>query len=150
MGRTTKHRAFTYKEKKFNQLGKSGLIEYFKPKFSPEKIQDMLWEKHKQDIKMTEAKRIARVVEKKEWEENEEQRLYTITMVDMILYCGNLFNITNLEAFAMTCHVYKAIGGKKNLTQEEVEYITERTLEEVNRLRLEDWDAFMRILKEVS
>ena len=132
------HRAFTYKEKKFNQLGRSGLIEYFKPKVSPEKIQDFAFEEHKQEITLTKAKQWARLIREKVWEEKKERRLFTETLVDNILHLTNLFDITNIEAFAMTCHIYKALGHKKNLTEEDRENIMEKALQEANELRQEN------------
>lgn len=138
-GRTTKHRAFTYAEKRFNDLGRSGLIDYFKPKFSAEKIQDFMLVEHKQEITLSKAKQVARVVREKVWQENEEERLFTEAMVDGVIHFGNQFEITNIEAFALTCHLHKVMGRKESLTNREYHDLIERTLQEVNKLRLENW-----------
>ena len=141
------HRAFTYQEKKFNNFGRNGLIDAFKQKFNPESIQRHFLVKHDAEITMKDAKKVALELEEREWKENEDS---ITALVDMILICANRFDITNIEAFAMVCHFYKAVGGKGELNQRQVGEIMDRVLPEVNKLRLEDWDRFMRILKEVT
>ena len=148
-GMRVQHRAFTYQEKKFNQLGRSGLLDYFKPKISPQKIQDRMFEEHNQNVTMVMCKRVARAVERKIWEENEEEREFTEITVEMILRLSNRFDITNIEAFAMTLHLYRAMGGKRKLTEQQASPMIRKATEDANKLRLENWDRFMRILKEV-
>lgn len=141
------HRAFTYQEKKFNNFGRSGLIDTFKQKYNPETIQRHFLVKHDKEITMKDAKKVALELEEREWKENEDS---ITALVDMILICANRFDTTNIESFAMTCHVYKAVGDKGELTEREVGDITEKALTEANELRLNNWDRFMRILKEVT
>lgn len=146
------HRAFTYQEKKFNQLGKSGLIDYFKPKISPEKVQDMMMDKHNQDITIVMAKRVARTAAKEIWEKDVEKREFALYMIDTILIFSDKYDITNTEAFAMTLHVYKALQHIKeeDITAKDVNTTLDKVLPEINKLRLQNWDRFMRILKEVT
>jgi len=144
------HRAFTYQEKKFNQLGRSGLLDYFKPKISPQKIQDKMFEEHNQNVTMVMCKRVARAAERKIWEENEEEREFTEITVEMILRLSDRFDITNIEAFAMTLHLFKTMGGKRELTEQQASPMIRKATEDANKLRLENWDRFMRILKEVT
>lgn len=141
------HRTFTYKERKFNSFGRGGLLDYFTPKSSPEEIRYSFRTKHNHEMSLSEAKLVARSVDEKLAEDNREFRT---DMVDTILHFANVFDVSNIEAFALTCYLYKAIGAKENLTKRELGDITEKTIREANKLREMNWDSFMRILKEVS
>ena len=144
MGRETKHRAFTYKEKKFNSFGKSGLEHYFRQKFDAQKIQDHFIMKEDYDMTMVEAKRIARHMEYKQWEEDKE---FITNMVDTILHLSRVYEISNIEAFAMTCYVYETVGKIKDNNPHKLGDIMDKTLKRANKLRYENWDSFMAILK---
>ena len=146
-GMRVQHRAFTYKEKAFNNLGRNGLMHHFSSKISPEEVQDTFWTKHGVDVKIGDARNVARAVERKLFEDEKEDIDLLVTTI--MLFSKN-FDITNIEAFAMTCHVYQAVGSKGKLNQQQVGEILDRVLPEVNKLRLENWDKFMRILKEVT
>lgn len=141
------HRSFNYREKRFNELGRQGLLNYFRQTIDPVKVRLNFWEKHDYEISPSEAKLVARAVEKKLWEENKD---FTIDMVDTILHFSNVFEITNVESFALVCYLYKAIGEKENPTRKETGDIMDSVLMNANKLRLENWDSFMRILKEVT
>ena len=145
--RQSGHRIFTYGEKKFNSLGRDGLLDYFTPKSSPEEIRHFFIAKRDHTMSLSEAKLIARSVDEKLSEENKEFRT---DLVDTILHFANYFDIENIEAFAMTCYIYKAVGRKENLTRREIGDIMEKTAQEANSLRLENWTKFMSILKEIS
>ena len=141
------HRSFTYPERKFNSLGRTGLIQYFKATYNPHKIQDRIYEKKGILIPMLEAKRVSRHLEEQEFEEHKE---FITDMVDTLLILANKYDITNVEAFAMTCYLYKATGSKSNLTKRELDGIMTKVFREANELRLTNWNKFMRILKEIS
>ena len=141
------HRAFTYQEKKFNNFGRNGLLNLFSPKVNPETIQSHFWSKHKTNVRIGDARNLARIVERKLFEDRKED---IEVLVDTILAFANRFDITNIEAYAMVCHFYNAVGSKGELTQQQVGEIMDRVLPEVNKLRLDNWDKFMRILKEVT
>lgn len=133
------HRAFTYKERRFNAYGRGALIDSFKLKFSAEKIQDHFL-KQDVEIQSKRAKAVARYLEEEKFEERKD---FITAMVETILDLANGFDITNIEAFAMTLHMYKH-------SPKGSEADTGKLLKGVNELRLTNWDKFMRILKEVS
>ena len=144
---TVQHRAFTYKEKAFNNLGRNGLMHHFSSKISPESVQDTFWTKHGVDVKIGDARNVARAVERKLFEDEKEDIDLLVTTI--MLFSKN-FDITNIEAFAMTCHVYQVIGGKTNFNELNASGIIGKALKVANELRLSNWDKFMRILKEVT
>ena len=146
-GMKVNHRAFTYEEKKFNSYGRSGLLNLFSPKVSPETIQQHFWDTRKVNVRIGDARNMVRFVERNLFEDEKES---ITALVDSILTLANRFDITNIEAYAMTCYLYKAVGAKGELNQRQVGEIMDRVLPEVNELRLENWDKFMRILKEVT
>ena len=134
------HRAFTYKERKFNAYGKHELINCFKRKFDAQRIQDFFLTKHKAEIMMKDARRVARYLEDKKFEESKE---FITSMVETILHLSTYYDISNIEAFAMTLHMYKYLPKDSDEGMG-------RLLQDVNKLRLENWNKFIRIIKEVS
>lgn len=145
--RQSGHRIFTYGEKKFNTLGKSGLIDYFRTKADPKLIQHRFLMKRGRKLSGAEVSSLVLELNKKYWEDEKED---IVPFVEVILGLSNEFNITNIEAFAMVCYMFKAAGGKENLTKREIGDISEKAIQEANTLRLENWNKFMSILKEVS
>lgn len=125
-------------------MGKSGLLDHFASKVSPDAIADHFWETRKMELSRTVAQRVARGVKRKLWEEEKED---IIPFVELIMFLTKRFDITNIEGYAMACYIYKAVGGLDNPTRREIGDITEKTIEYANKLRLENWDRFMRILK---
>jgi len=139
-GMKVNHRAFTYKERKFNGYGKRDLINCFKHKFDAQRIQDLFLTKHKAEIRLKDARGVARYLEDKKFEESKE---FITPMVETILDLADRFDITNIEAFAMTLHMYKYLP--KDSTEG-----MGRLLKDFNKLRLTNWNKFIRIIKEVS
>lgn len=142
-----KHRMYTYQEKKFNALGRTGLLDEFREKINPDKIRSFFMLKYDQSITLQDARAIAIEVQKKVWEEEKED---VESMVDSILAFARCYDLTNLEGFAFSLHVFNAMKGKEANTEKRVKKIMDNVLPTIDKLRREHWDRFMRIIKEVS
>lgn len=136
-----KHRGFWYHERKFNSLGRSGLIEYFKTKADMNKIRDMFLKKG-WELRIQVMKAVKTELEKKYWEDEKED---IIPLVDMILSLTEEFDITNVEAFAIWCWVLHDMKDKKLVGHWRTG--VKEAKQRANDLRKSNWDAFMRILK---
>ncbi len=111
-----RHRELTYKEKKFNRLGRRGLIDNFKTKYDTTKIR--MWALEDRDYRMStiEAKAIAAKLEADKFEEDKD---FVESLVDSLLHFCQMFDLSNLEGYAMWCRVMIAQGKlKKSLGRE--------------------------------
>lgn len=142
-------RELTYMERKFNRLGRHGLINYFKTKYDPSKVQQVFWSKHDIHLKSYEAKALIAKLEEKTWE---EQKGFILSMVDAIIHFTEMFDLSNLEAFAMWVHVMRdyAQEGKRlgrALAEEEVDKVIESSMRTAYELYEDNPNRFLDILK---
>ena len=144
-----KHREFTYQEKKFNRLGRQGLLDYFKVKIDTSKIRVWALTEHHSRLSPIEAKAIAQKLEEMDWE---ERKVFIEPMVDGILHLCKMFDLSNLEAFAMWLYVMRGQGElKKKLgrepTEEEIGRIFESSMKDAYELYEKNPNRFLGILK---
>lgn len=137
-----KRRAFTYKERAFNALGRTGLLEQFKEKINPDKVRRLMLEKG-QTVSLQDARAIALAVEEKIWEEDKE---ITTGFIDLIIKYTKVYDITNIEAYAFVSHLFSAMEGNKEMSETKVRKILDKAEPTINQLRIENWDEFMKIL----
>jgi len=142
-------RELTYQEKKFNRLGRSGLINYFKTKYDITTIKMWALTDHDHKMSTIEAKAIAQKLEGQKYEEDKE---LIESVVDSIIHFCKMFDLSNLEGFAIWMYVMKAQGElKKSLgrepTEEESLSILDRSMRDSYELYEKNPNKFLDILK---
>ncbi len=144
-----RRRELTYQEKKFNRLGRRGLIDNFKTKYDTTKIR--MWALTDRDYKMStiEAKALAAKLEETQYEEEKE---FVESMVDSIIHLCQMFDLSNLEGFAMWCRVMIAQGKLKKslgreLTEEESHSLLDRSMKESYELYEKNPNRFLDVLR---
>ena len=144
-----RRRELTYQEKKFNRLGRLGLIDNFKTKYDTTKIR--MWALSSRDYRMStiEAKAIAAKLEETQYEEEKE---FVESMVDSIIHFCRMFDLSNLEGFAMWCHVMIAQGKLKKslgreLTEEESHSLLDRSMKDSYELYEKNPNRFLDVLR---